>query len=1397
MKLNRFFTAFFCFYILTAVQLWSQKTADEFIFVNLKDGMSKVAISTITQDNYGYIWIGTNGKGVYKFDGVEYVSYKYESTDSLSVNSSLIHCSYLDKKNRLWVGTENGINVYDRRIDKFKRIEFSKKQKGDSNNISVASVTGDEDGNIYLGTFGKGLFKLNSNTFNIEKIENNIKDVTESTNLTVNNLKIDAFGKVFAGTNLGLKEYNSITNKLETSFFKSIGNTIFSIDDHVQSILIDDKNQLWIGSYDNGLFKIKRGETSVKDHYTLTEKRVLSMIQNVDGTLLVGTENDGLLHIKQNGILIKNYLLDKTDKNSIRSNSIWSLFLDNNQRIWMGYYNSGIGLYDKLFDKFNGLESLPNNLNSLQAPSVTGIVEDNQGNLWFSMDGGGIDIYNPRKRTFKHINPSSKNEYSGLTSYDIQSVFIDSKQNVWVGSWSNGLYFLKKGTKNFINFDTEKLPKIFKSNSILSFAEDSKGTIWIGSFYNGILSYNPKTNKFKHHDSKPFKENEIHISAVRKLLVDSNDNLWIGTTKGLFKVKQINEHDFLIESMIPKMSKNNKNITSANHILTLFEDSKGKLWIGTRGAGLCRFDAKEDTFTWYNGTYNINEENISAIVESSDENLWFTGNSGIYKIKLDSNKAINYDANDGLLSDDFNINAALKSSNDILYFGNYKGVDYFKTNLLYTNKEVPSLYFRGFKLFNKNIIPNQKNSPLTKVITETDSIVLNHKQSVFTIEYSGVSYTRPEKNQYAYYLEGLVDTWNYVGNSRSASYTNLDPGDYVFKVKAANNDGVWNEEPITLKIKILPPWWRTNWAIISYCLLLFFALYILNKLTRDRIKERELIKNERDKRTQEDELNEKKIQFFTNISHEFRTPLTLIINPLKDIIEDKSLALPQRVKEKHSIIHKNTDRLYRLINELMDFRKLELNKVRIRATKISLVEFTKDVVNYFKEEALNKNIHLTVDADFYDISLWADEKMLEKIIFNILSNAVKVTPQDGTINVELSAKEELLILPLIDEKKPVKVIEISISDTGPGMKKKEANKIFERFYQVEDFNKTYYGGTGIGLEVVQNFVQLHKGKIEVESVLGEGTKFRILFPVGKKHFNDDQISSHKSENIVQNDLITEEAGIETESFSKEEVTDEIEIISSKTNTLLIVEDNIELRDYLKSELSLTYKVLTASDGVEGLKKAEDILPDVIITDVIMPKMDGFEFCGKIKSNVKTSHIPLLMLTAKTRIDDRIEGIGLGADAYMVKPFDIRLLKLRLSQLITSRKLIFDKYFGAISGSAENMNTTSIDKDFIQKILFYIHENISDSELSVEVLASKFNLSRSQLYRKIKTLTGQTVNEFIRKIRLQKAKQILETGSANVSEVCYKVGFSTPSYFTKCFKAHFGILPTDVAVNSDN
>lgn len=1361
-------------FLFMMLDLFSQNKFENFQFLTIKEGISKRAVSSISQDHYGFMWFGTDGAGLYKYDGINYTNYEYDLKKKDGINSNLIYATYIDTSNRLWVGTDEGLCLYNRNLNKFDNIDLKKAFSVDYKNvITVKSIIQDNIGNLLIGTYAHGLFKINLKTLKVTTVQLNLK--------LNNSSKINCFvknkeGLLYIGTDLGLIKYDSRSNKVKTDSWNTQKNKITY---PIESLYLDANENLWIGTISNGLIKISVNQKTIQiDTFPISKNKILSVIGVDSHTLMCGTENDGLILINEKGTILHKYLNSKSDSNSLKSNSIWSLYLDKDKRIWLGYYNKGVGVFDKRNNKFNAIESLPNNSNSLQTKSVTGIEKDNNGKLWISMEGGGVDVLDLSTKNFTHINNQESKKYSGLTSNNILTVFIDSKQNIWLGSWNDGIYFLKKGSKTFVNF-TSKNTAGLTSDQIFSFSEDSKGTIWIGSYMKGLHYYDPLKNKFYHCESKPFVANNLNTANIRKVLVDSRNVIWVATLDGLYQVHRNLNATFSVLSMKNVMSKSIKSNKSTNTILSLYESKNKILWIGTAGSGLFSYDGEKNKLAWYTDFPGFNEKLVVAITESSDGAIWISGKTGITKLDLKNRKAINFSIDDGLLSNDFNNNAIFNDKNGDLYFGSYEGVNYFNPNKTTKNTQEPLLYFNDFKLFNRSIQPNESKSPLSKVISETNHITLQYDQSVFTIDYISLNYAYTNTNEYAYYLEGFEKNWNYVGHKRSATYTNLAPGKYIFKVKSAARGGVWNKKPLQLYIEILPPWWRTSWAYFFYFIIVVGTFYVINKYYQNRFKEKQAIKFERDKAIQIEKLNAKKLQFFTNISHEFRTPLTLILNPLADIIKHKSLELPNDVVNKLQVMHKSSDRLSKLINELMDFNKLQFNQVLLQVQKIEVVGFTKDIISYFEEEASSRDITLVFESNTNELYDWLDPKMVEKIIFNIVSNAFKVTADHGFIKVNINALQKEKSFPLTNIDKEIPYFEIAIADTGAGLDKKDIKKIFDRFYQVNNLSKAYYGSTGIGLEVVRGFVELHKGKIEVESELGVGSTFTVAFPLGNDFFTENEIIKD-----------TFQRGVNINSHLLSIVNDEktTQLISEKAHTILIVEDNTDLRNYLKNELRNEYKVLVAENGQKGLEVALEKSPDIIMTDVIMPIMDGLEFCKNIKKDIKTSHIPLLMLSAKAMVQDKLEGIDSGADIYLSKPFDLDILKSSLVQLLTSRQIMFNKFYHGISKKTKT-KTTTVDNEFIQKMLNYIHENIQESDLSVELLASKVFLSRSQLYRKIKTLTGVSVNEFIRNVRLEKAKELIELGNDNINEISYKVGFAYPAYFTKCFKDKYGHPPT--------
>lgn len=629
-------------------------------------------------------------------------------------------------------------------------------------------------------------------------------------------------------------------------------------------------------------------------------------------------------------------------------------------------------------------------------------------------------------------------------------MFFDSKENLWVAVWNEGIFFLKKGTNKFINYSVQNT-KGLSSDRIFSLAEDSKGNIWVGTYLKGLCYFDPLKNAFFECNSKPFQDHLLTSSFIRKVFVDSDDIVWVGTTMGLFAINK-RGNQFFVTSLKDKISKDlNNNNNSANTILSIFESKSKLIWVGTDGSGLFNYNKKTKKITWYNDNKSLQEKSVCSIIEDNYGSIWLSGRSGITKLDLKNNKFYNFNTEDGLLSNDFNNNSVLKDKNGIIYFGNYEGINYFDPNQMTKITKEPLLYFKDLKIFNNSVLPGVADSPLEKVISETKKIVLNHDQSIFTIEYIGINYSYPGKNEYAYYLEGFEKEWNYVGNIRAATYTNLAPGDYVFKVKSAERGGSWSKVPLELQITILAPWWKTGFAYFIYLVIVSIGIYYISIYYQNKFKAKQAINLERDKRIQIEKLNNKKLQFFTNISHEFRTPLTLIINPLEDLLKNNNYDLKQEVLDKLYIIHKSSDRLSRLINELMDFRKLQFNQVQLQVQEVEVIGFTKDILSYFDEEASFRKIELSFSSSLTKLNDWIDPKMLEKIIFNIVSNAFKVTPDYGSIKVRIKESSKLVYFPLINIDKDFKSYEITIEDTGSGMDKKNLKRIFERFYQVNNF----------------------------------------------------------------------------------------------------------------------------------------------------------------------------------------------------------------------------------------------------------------------------------------------------------------------------------------------------------
>ena len=1359
-------------FILYLSLIFSNHGQDKYEFIPLGDKITQTTISSIIKDKNGMLWLGSSGEGIFKYNSLDFKNYKKESRSNENrLNSSFIHTLYQDKNNNIWAGTQKGLNVYDRNLDKFNSINLS----NDNSKIKFAvhALKEFNDSILLIGTHHFGLYRLNTKTSKFKNIT--YKSNKPRSSLQINSIVKSSDGRYLVGTNHGLMVYDHYNEVLQLFKF-DLDSKYKTIETSIESIIIDKDNSIWLGTSDKGLIKVSSNNEIYKiENKPITNKRILSLSLKNNGDILCGTENDGLFEIEIKSEKIINYKFDKNIQNGIKSNSIWSIFTDNQDRIWLGYYNNGIDVHNDNYNKFESLKSIPGYSNSLSSSSVTGIIKDSRERLWISTSDGGIDVYNIKNKEFVNITNTRNKIATGLNKAETTTIFKDSKGNILVGTWESGFFILPKNSNNFSNINDSN--SSLKSNKVMSFAEDSRGILWIGTFFSGLYSYDLKKNKLTHHNSLDFKKYNINTSIIRKIIVDKKDNIWIGTRSGLYQIKRTNNRYNITPFNNKFKSVLGENVNSTT-VFSLFEDKENDIWIGSLDYGLFKYNYDNDKIEWYNNENGFIHESVSSITQDKNGDIWISGNKGLSKLDLSQKQFINFNKNDGLLSNKFNYNSVYRDS-EILYFGGLNGINFFDPNKIKYNQELPLVFLKNLKLSNELATIDTPDSPLKTALNVSKELTLSHDQSFFSIEYVGVNYTRSENNQYAYFMEGFNEKWNYVGSKTNATFTNVPPGNYTFMVKAANNDGLWNETPTKLNIKILPAWWETNIAWFFYLLGPLLLIFISYRIFSVRIKEKRTLKSEREEHKQLEALNSKKIQFFTNISHEFRTPLTLILNPLNDIIKSDLKNLSLKTKNKLEIIHKNSNRLSRLINELMDFRKLQFNKMSVNASEIDLIPFIQEVSSHFEDEANQKNIILSVDYSEKPIIFWGDPSMLEKIIFNLLSNAFKVTPLNGMVLIEIKKNTEKINFPLVHENNVFDSLEITIEDTGSGIKEENINKIFDRFYQVTEFDKQYYGGTGIGLEVVKNFIELHKGKIEVSSKLDIGTKFKIHFPYGKNHLKEINLENKKQE-------LNKKTEVVTDNFENSEN-------KTKNKTLLIVDDNSELRSYLETELNNDYNILLAENGKTGFELTNKYVPDLVITDVMMPVMDGLELCKMIKNDIRTSHIPIMMITAKGMEIDKIKGIDSGADVYLQKPFNMDVLKSHLKQLINSRKILFKKYFNGIDFSE---NTTSLDQEFMLNVLAYINNNINDNNLNVENLADELLLSRSKLYRKIKALTGLTANEFIRNIRLEKSKDFIENSEFSISEICYKVGFSSPSYFTKCFKLQYGLLPKEIRDNKE-
>lgn len=1225
---------------------------------------------------------------------------------------------------------------------------------------------------------------------------------------------------------------------------------------NVSTFFEDSKHQVWIGGQ-NGLSKLSRDSRGdiyfqpVNKFINLPNTDVKSIIEDNYGNLILGTSN-GLYR----------YLPNKeSDQIQFIHEGSYNVLVCNNNHIWAGT-NDGLLEFSNLSDikipeLINTYKYDPKNPNySLSKSAVKSLFIDITGIVWVGTNGGGVNKFDPQRKQFFHIK-TSLDPYS-LSNDKIRSIYEDSQQNLWIGTEGGGLNLLSKTNfdKDFNKFqhftktnnvfaieeiqlkNSKKLfiggensPGLFEiditknkkitnddlkslsefPNSVFSILQDKDKNVWIGSYNGGVLRWliNEDETSFTKDVliQNPYFEFSLPNNIIRDIFQDSKGNVWFATGNGLAKLAPNQIHTKNPKFDVYKNIPNNESTISHNYILTVFESKSGDIWIGTFGGGLNKLDTSTGgnnvSFKTYSEKDGLPNNVIKGILDDAQGNLWLSTNKGLSKFNPADETFQNYDVNDGLQSNEFSELTALKTNEGLMLFGGVNGFNAFYPEDIISNKINAETVLTNFSIFNKPVgIGERINGRviLDKSINSVDEVELKYSENSFSFEFAALHYAASRKNKYAYKLEGFDKDWIYTtSNNRHATYTNLEPGTYTLKVKASNNDNIWDETPVELRINVIPPWWRTNIAKIFYFLLTIGLLLAFRRYTIISSSKKHQLELEHFEKDKNEEMHRLKLEFFTNISHEFRTPLTLIKGPLDYLIKKGDTISQKETKDQYGLISKNTDYLLRLINQLLDFRKMEQGKMNLNLSKSNIVEFLKEIGEPFQFLSRKKNISFEINTSKETILSWFDPDAVEKIVNNLLSNAFKFTPENGSISLDIfdgtDFKQPEGIETNINQSK---YIVIQVKDSGPGIPAHRIKHIFERFYTELGITKQVNTkGTGIGLSFTKNLVELHQGIIKVKSDSENGSTFMVWLPKEKDSFEPkNEINFH--EVFEANSFISKiDAESHAISFIDDIVDQNITRSRSKLPILLIIDDNADIRSFIKKGLGEKYYVYEADNGEKGLELANKFMPNIVITDLVMPVMDGIEFCNKLKSSQETSHIPVVMLTAKISQEKEIEGLKTGADAYIRKPFDLELLELKISNILKHRQELRKRFNREITLQPNEVTVTSSDETFLQNAIEIVEKHMMDSEFSVEMLVKEMNMSRSNLYLKTKELTGLSSSEFIRNIRLKRAVQLFEKSDLSVKEIMYMTGFNTASYFSKCFKKQFGVIPSKYVRLNDN
>ena len=1316
-----------------------------FSYISINEGLSQSTVFSIDQDKRGNMWFATYD-GVNKYDGYAFTVYQHNEDDPNSIANDISRIVKTDSQGRVWIGTRDGLSRYDEEKDIFQNFFYEKKGK----HLQVNGIEEISPEQLLISTpEGLIMFDIKESKFIDDSFSTAMHKTIASTLYRQGDL-------IYIGTPTdGLYNY-SITQKTFEKVIPILGTK------QIQAILQQSPTRIWVATEGAGLFLINPKTKEIKNYLhspsnpkSISSNYIRSLAMDSQNRLWIGTFND--LNIYHEGTdSFASYSSNPVENGSLSQRSVRSIFMDSQGGMWLGTYFGGLNYYHPIRNRFKNIRNIPYK-NSLSDNVVSCIVEDKDKNLWIGTNDGGLNLYNPITQRFTSYTLQEDENARGIGSNNIKAVYVDEKKSlVYIGTHAGGLSILHRNGGQVENFNQRNSQLV--NENVYAILPDGEGNLWLGTL-SALVRFNPEKRSFttieKEKDGTP-----VVSKQITTLFRDSHKRLWIGGEEGV-SVFQQEGLDIQKASILP--------VSNVTKLFTncIYEASNGVIWVGTREGFYC-FNEKDKQIKRYNTTNGLPNNVVYGILEDSFGRLWLSTNRGISCFNPESEKFRNFTESDGLQSNQFNTSSYCRTSVGQMYFGGINGITTFRPELLLDNPYTPPVVITKLQLFNKVVRPDDETGILTKNISETESITLKSWQTAFSIEFVVSNYISGQHNTFAYKLQGYDKEWYYLTDSRTVSYSNLPQGTYQFLVKAANSDGKWNPIPTALEIIVLPIWYKTWWALlIFFATFVGFITFVFRFFWMRKSMEAQLEIERRDKEHQE-EINQMKMRFFINISHELRTPLTLILTPLQEIINKIS---DRWTRNQLEYIQRNANRLLHLVNQLMDYRRAELGVFELKAKKGNAHQLIQDNFLFYDKLARHKKITYTLHSELEDKEVLFDANYLELIVNNLLSNAFKYTESGQSITVTLKEENGWLLL--------------QVSDTGIGIPINKQGKIFERFYQIE----SEHVGSGIGLSLVQRLIELHHGRIELDSEENKGSTFSVYLPQDLSVYKPSELASNDEQNEEEQVYSTNSKAmyfIDTEKVENESV----ESGDKKRGTILIVEDNNEIRRYLSNGLADLFNTLEAGNGEEALEKLKDNEVDVIVTDVMMPVMDGIKLCKNVKQNIRTCHIPVIILSAKTDIKDQMEGLQMGADDYIPKPFSLAILTTKIQNMMRTRRRMLDKYAKSLEVEPEKITFNAMDEALLKRAMTIVEKNMDNIEFSTDEFAREMNMSRSNLHLKLKAITGESTIDFIRKIRFNEAAKLLKDGRYTVAEVSTMVGFNTPSYFATSFKKYFGCLPTE-------